>query len=125
MNGPSWVLGGTATPLNKSDVAVSGHLEFCHISLLMYLYKDATRPRDQTEPEVNSHRMTSLVRNNVGRSRRIFELSLVETSRNRQPLWRSMPNSLIVIIEEDGGRHSEFRTVSIYSPFYTVWCVHE
>jgi len=32
-----------------------------------------------------------------------------ETTDNHEPSWRSVPNSLIVIIQDGGGRHIEFR----------------
>jgi len=52
----------------------------------------------------------------VGRSRRlyeIFESHLMHSSRNRQTPWWNMPKSLIIKIQDGGGRHIDFRKVSI------------
>jgi len=69
----------------------------------------------ETEPEVNSHDVTS--RTSVRRSRRLYEVFepyLVESSRNREPSWRNISNSLLMKIEHGGGCHIEFQKRSIY-----------
>ena len=61
--------------------------------------------------------MTSLVEcREQGRSQRlykIFEPYLVQRSKNRQPSWRNVPNSLMVYIQYGCGRHTEFQTINI------------
>jgi len=67
----------------------------------------------KTEPEVNSHNVISRMSGtSVGRSQRLYEIfepNLVQSSRNRQPSWQIVPNSLIMDIQDDGGRHIECR----------------
>jgi len=70
-----------------------------------------------TEPEVISHDGSSRTsRINVGHSRRLYDIfdpHLANSSRNRQPSWRNVQNSLIVEIQGAGDRHIDFWKMSI------------
>jgi len=70
----------------------------------------------ETEPEVNLHDVISRTSvTNVSRFQRLYDIEpdLVQSSRNRQPSWRNLPNLLIQKIQDGGGRHIEFRKISI------------
>jgi len=84
--------------------------------------KAATRPRihaqvTKTEPEVNSQDVISWTSGtNVGHSEHLYDIGIFEPflvglqrSRNRQPSWQNVTNSVNYKIQDCGGRHIKFR----------------
>jgi len=98
-----------------------GYYDICQTPL--FLATNGKRPVHLTydfslRQNQESIRITSSVehRKHMHRSHQlyaIFKPNLVRSSKNRQPPWRILPNSVIIKIQDSDNRHIEFQKMSI------------
>ena len=123
-HGASWAI-LQLTP-NKSKMADGGHINNFRKPLISpyWMMKIFTQNKTTRRWSCDQKRKRKLIRitSLVKSLEQMFLSSTIirdiwikffQSLRNRKPSWRNVPNSIIMKIQDGGGRHIEFRIISI------------